>query len=56
MQFDISALYVPDFGDTDKTGGDKVDKDKTKNDQADKDKTDTQGKPEKQKTIKKGTH
>ena len=56
VQFDISALYVPDFGDTDKTGGDKTDKDKTKNDQADKDKTDTQGKPEKQKTIKKGTH
>jgi type IV pilus assembly protein PilN len=29
VQFDISALYVPDFADTDRTDKDKTDKDKT---------------------------
>ncbi len=57
VQFDISALYVPDFGDTDKASGDKTDGDKTNNDKTDKDKTDTAtGKPKKVKTAKKGTH
>jgi type IV pilus assembly protein PilN len=57
VQFDISALYVPDFGDTDKASGDKTDADKTNNDKTDKDKTDTAtGKPKKVKTAKKGTH
>jgi len=57
VQFDISALYVPDFGDTDKASGNKADADKTNNDKTDKDKTDTaSGKPKKIKTAKKGTH
>jgi type IV pilus assembly protein PilN len=62
VQFDISALYVPDFGDTDKANGDKTSNDKagtdqTKNDKTKNDKADTaQGKPGKNTMDKKGTH
>ncbi len=57
VQFDISALYVPDFSDSDKASGNE-----TTSDQADKDKQDSKkldndkSKPEKVKTAKKGTH
>jgi hypothetical protein len=55
VQFDISALYVPDFSDTNKTDTEIADKeksgsDKTNKDQLNKDKTD------KGKTDKKGAH
>jgi type IV pilus assembly protein PilN len=56
VQFDISALYVPDFSGTEKASGSE-----TNNDKADKDKQDPKkldndkSKPEKAKTAKKGT-
>ena len=57
VQFDISALYVPDSGDTDKASADNPDKDKTNSDRTDEDKPVTaKGKPEKAKVEKKVTH
>jgi type IV pilus assembly protein PilN len=65
VQFDISALYVPDFSDTNKTDTDSADKEKTGLDKTGKDKT-SKGKanqnqtnqdPTNQgKTAKKGAH
>jgi type IV pilus assembly protein PilN len=62
VQFDISALYVPDLTDpnkasTDKPSTDKTDADKAGNDKTIKDKSATaKGKPEKVKTAKQVTH
>lgn len=58
VQFDISALYVPDFGDTDKGSTDNPDKNQTNSEKTDdKDKPVTaKAKPEKGKVDKKVTH
>jgi type IV pilus assembly protein PilN len=57
VQFDISALYVPDFSDTDKTSGNETHNDKTDKDQQDPEKlAKDKGKPEKVKPAKKVTH
>jgi type IV pilus assembly protein PilN len=57
VQFDISALYVPDFSDTDKTSENETHNDKTDKDQQDPEKlAKDKGKPEKVKPAKKVTH
>jgi type IV pilus assembly protein PilN len=57
VQFDISALYVPDFSDTDKASGNETNNDKSDNAKPDTEKLGTdKGKPEKVKAAKKVTH
>ena len=55
VQFDISALYVPDFSDTDKTDTDIADKEKTGSDKTNKNQP-NKDKTGKGKTDKKGAH
>ena len=60
VQFDISALYVPDFSDTNKTDPDVADKDKAGSDSTNLDRTNldkaNKDKTGKSKTGKKGAH
>jgi type IV pilus assembly protein PilN len=57
VQFDISALYVPDFSDTDKASGNETNNDKTDKDRPGPEKLDKdKGKPAKVKTAKKVTN